>query len=78
MSPSRPHPPSRSEVEAHRGLCRPLGPPASGPKVLRRCTLCDRESESHPDIALYCRHGGEWFLMVRVDGEEAPSTSRAI
>lgn len=80
MSPSRPHPPSRSEIEAHRGLCKPLAPvPAiAAPKIVRRCTLCAAEAESHPDIALYCRHGGEWFLMVRVDGEEEPSTSRAI
>lgn len=70
--PADSYPPSKAEIAAHRDLCAPLLVPA--PKVKRRCTLCGDERESPASIALYCRHGGEWFLMVRVDEEDEPSS----
>ena len=60
--PADSYPPSRRALEAARGLCAPIVPRGE-PKVLRRCTLCGHENSAASDIRLFCRHGGEWFLM---------------
>jgi hypothetical protein len=73
--PPIPYPPSKAELEALRKLNTPLPSPD---KIKRRCKLCGLVESVNPEIQLYCKHGGEWMLMERVDGVEEESSSLAI
>lgn len=55
---------------AQREMMQEMHEPLS---IERRCTLCGCTADVPASEIRYCRHGGEWFLMVRTDGGEESS-----
>lgn len=62
--------PTAAQREMMQAMHEPL-------TIERRCTLCGHTADVPAGELRYCRHSGEWFLMVRTDGGEE-SSAKAI